>query len=331
MMKKYFTLGLSLLFLSVLVLSCKDEVVQPIGLSNMDRVAAWSQLNYTSTNALSGSNIFTTRSNALAAFGDTLAFVVGSGNYNAPENLQVWKFDAQKSNFQLQNYQLPSNRSGAVSFVLGPNLFYGLGIGTTGFSNLIYNHNSSLIWSNTFFTGAARSNAVSFVIGNKAYIGLGTNGTSYLRDFYEMDASTFVWRKIADLPGSGRTDACAFVLNGRAYVGTGYNGVNYLNDFWEYTPSSDSWMQINNIPGVERDDAVAFAFEKRGYIGTGWNNYTGILSDFYEYNPTTGKWKSAPSIQSSGRYGAVAFTQKGRAYVGCGNNAADLNDFWISK
>ncbi|MBU3661827.1 MAG: hypothetical protein FGM41_01320 [Bacteroidetes bacterium] len=331
MMKKYFTLGLSLVLLIVLVLSCKDEVVQPIGLSNMNRVASWNQLNYTSTNTLSVSNVFTKRSNALAAFDDTLAFVVGSGNYNSSENLQIWKFEAQKNNFQLQNYQLPDYRTGAVSFVVGSKLFYGLGINSSGFFNSMYRKNAGSSWSGVSFTGVARSNAVSFVIGSKAYIGLGTNGTSYLRDFYELDAITLVWRKIADLPGSGRTDACAFVLNGKAYVGTGYNGVNYLNDFWEYTPSTNTWMQISNIPGVERDDAVAFAFEKRGYIGTGWNNYTGILSDFYEYNPTTGKWKAAPIIQSSGRYGAVAFTQKGRAYVGCGNNAADLNDFWISK
>lgn len=331
MMKRYFTLILGLLFLVMLVLSCKDEVVQPVGLSNMNRVASWSRLSYTSTNTLSGSTIFTKRSNALAAFDDSLAFVVGSGNLNYSENMQVWKFDGKKNNFELQNYQVPSNRTGAVSFVLGPNLFYGLGIGTTGFSNLIYNHNSSLIWSNTFFTGAARSNAVSFVIGNKAYVGLGTNGSSYLRDFYELDGSTLVWKKIADLPGNGRTDACAFVLNGRAYVGTGYNGAYYLNDFWEYTPSSNAWIQIRSLPGVERDDAVGFAFEKRGYIGTGWNNKNGILSDFYEFNPLTGNWKSAPGIENAGRYGAVAFTQKGKAYVGSGNNAADLNDFWVSK
>lgn len=307
--------------------SCKDDLIQPEVLSNMDRVSAWRGQSY----FISGSSaVFEPRSNSVVASNDSLVFIIGSGLMGDQTSYEMWQYFPRESKMKPTYRNVPESVVGAIGFMLKGECYYGLGYAASGFRNSIY-VNRFGNWSGiATFPGNARSGSVSFVINNKAYVGLGSSGTFY-QDLYEYNPITQSWRKMTNFPGVGRSDACAFVLNGKAYVGTGYDGSHYLNDFYEFNPTTNQWIQIDNLPGVERDDAVAFAFEKRGYVGTGWNNIVGVLSDMYEFNAQTGSWREAPKFSNTGRLAAVAFTYNGKAYVGTGNNAVDLKDFWVSK
>jgi len=328
LVKKRFKFYLYFIAIITLVNSCKKDIVQPVGLSNLQALISWEKLSYSTKSPVGG---FSPRSNSSVSYDENTIYILGSGNSsNINECSEIWKFNASNNLFELMPFVTPINVSGPVSFMLDNKLYYGLGVKPGGFSNMIsYLQGSS--WKNTGFIGNPRSNSVSFVIGNKAYVGLGTDGSTYFNDFFEFDSKQMLWQKINDFPGIGRQDACAFVLQGKAYVGTGYNNGNYFKDFWQFDPAKKSWTRIEDLPAEERDDAVAFAFEKRAYVGTGWNKDIGVLPDFWEYNPITNKWRSAFGFEPKGRFGAVAFTNKGKAYVGTGNNANELNDFWVSK
>jgi len=311
-----------------LFFSCKEEIPQPVGASNMGRVSGWNQCIFD----LPQNIPFRVRSNALTCYNQANVYILGGGSLGSSTNLEVWEVKPNSRQLITGQYSLPAYLVGGISFMFQGKLHYGLGVNQNGFNNSIWVKNGINSWSEiSAFPGLGRSNAISFTIGEKTYVGLGRGAIGYHRDLYEYNPNLNSWTKMADMPGGGRTDAAVFVLNNKAYVGTGFDGTYYLKDFYAFDPSKNTWDRIPDLPGYVRDDAAAFAFEKRGYVGTGWNPVAGIMKDFYEYNALTNQWKLAPEFNTGARYGAIAFTFDGKAYVGTGNNATDMNDFFVSK
>jgi N-acetylneuraminic acid mutarotase len=312
-----------------LFFSCKEEIPQPVGASNMDRVSAWEQCIFSSSQL----NIpFKERSNATVSYNEESVFIIGGGEPGTFTNLEIWEVKPPTRKLTLLTATAPQFLSGAISFLAQGKLYYGFGLADLNYNNVIWSKTPTGSWSTiSNIPVEARSNCISFTIGTKVYVGLGRGVSGYFRDLYEFNPALNTWKKMADMPGGGRTDAAVFVLNNKAYVGTGFDGTYYLKDFYAFDPSKNTWDRIPDLPGYVRDDAVAFAFEKRGYVGTGWNPVAGVMKDFYEYNALTNQWKLAPQINTGARYGAVAFTFGGKAYVGTGNDADELNDFFVSK
>lgn len=190
-------------------------------------------------------------------------------------------------------------------------------------------------WVSRFsFNGNARSEAVTFTIGNKAYVGAGiANTAKRLKDFWEYDATTNLWRKIKTFPGDARSGAVAFSVNGKGYFGTGYNdNGEKLKDFYEYTPGanatdSGTWTRIGDFAGTARLDATGFAVGNKGYIISGDDG--SYLKDFWEFTPGgAGTWVEK-SFPGNKRRDGLAFVVGDKAYFGTGvNNNAVVSDFW---
>lgn len=191
-------------------------------------------------------------------------------------------------------------------------------------------------WVSWFsFNGNARSEAVCFTIDNKTYVGTGLNDASKrLKDFWEYNAATGLWRKVKTLPEDAvaRSGAVAFSVGGKGYVGTGYddNG-NRLKDFYEYTPGvnatdSGSWKPVADFVGTARQGATAFAIGSKGYVISGDDG--SYLKDFWEYNPAADSW-TEKAFNGNKRREGVAFVVGEKAYFGTGiNNGSIVYDFW---
>lgn len=194
-------------------------------------------------------------------------------------------------------------------------------------------------WVNRFsFNGVARSEAVSFTIGDKSYIGTGFDGRDRLRDFYEYNPTTNLWRKVKSLPddAAARSSATGFSIGNKGYVGLGYddNGVR-LNDFYEFTPptttnptDSGTWVKKANFIGTARQEATGFAIGNTGYVLGGFDG--SYLKDFYEYSPANDTWTlSNKAFPGNKRREATVFIINNKAYFGTGiNNDIPVNDFW---
>jgi len=193
-------------------------------------------------------------------------------------------------------------------------------------------------------TMASRFNAVAFVLGNKAYVGSGVSWNSntaqlkMLNDFWEFNASTGNWRKVAKLPARlpdgnvdanyGRSDAAVFVLNGRAFVGGGINSTTGLTDFWEFVPPQNdndpgSWKEAAQFKGISRKEAISFAVDGVGYYGLGYHlpekgETSGYyLNDFWAFDPVKG-WDKRTPYQGGKRSRAFGFGIGSKGYVGAG-------------
>lgn len=325
MMRLYTKIYFILILLVAGVTSCEKDPAIPEGLKSLERLGGWEKI--TPQTSAANPFLFQGRSNACAAVWGNVAYILGSSDINnTSTSMTCWKYEMSSNTLSFSS-TLPTILNGGVAFAVNGQLFYGLGLSKELYYATVSDDFESWSSAPPIFPGVPRTGAVSFTHNNKAYVGMGFDGTNYLSDLYQFDPTTFLWKKMAELPGSGRQDACVFMLDGNAYVGTGYNG-SYLKDFWRYNPETNTWSKMADLPASGRDDAVAFAFNKRAYVGTGWN-VNGIQRDFWEYNPQTNTWTTSASFQNS-RYGAVAWTLGNTAYVGLGNNGADLKDFWKS-
>jgi N-acetylneuraminic acid mutarotase len=256
------------------------------------------------------------------------------------------------------------NRSEAVVFVIGVHAYVATGIDQT---NKRYND----LWSydpvldnwiqlanmpDTSRLGAStmRSSAVAFSVGAKGYVGTGYNGFTPMRDFWEYDSASNMWRQIADFGGSARYDAVAFGILNFGYVSTGYDGANAQKDFWQYDPSVDAWTQKVSMGGDKRSAAVAFVYQDKGYITTGINSGT-LTTDFWEFDPSKTEgtsWKQLRHINNYStdtyddaytyiaRSNAAAFVIGDSVFISTGNNItlyqytygySFQNDLWIQR
>lgn len=134
----------------------------------------------------------------------------------------------------------------------------------------------------------ARYNAVCFTIGGKAYAGTGTK-TSFenrSKDFYEFDADTKAWTRIADFPGTPTSMATSFALAGKGYVAGGYTETYpapaYPNSLWQYDPIANTWKQKTAMPIAQQlTYANAFTLGSKGFV-TSKNQNTG-RQDVFAY------------------------------------------------
>ncbi|HSZ72033.1 MAG TPA: kelch repeat-containing protein [Cytophagaceae bacterium] len=248
------------------------------------------------------------------------------------------------------------NRSNAVAFGIGGNVYYGTGFsGTFRYSDFWQYNPATGFWTQLNDVpnnplGPGRSEAIGFSIesSGKGYVGLGYDGINLFKDFYEFDPAANSWTQKADFgtatpalshPPLGRYGAVAFSMGNYGYVGTGYdNGPR--NDFYKYDPSSDTWSQIAGFPGNPRMSALAFVANKRAYVGTGISTGASTLyqKDFYAYdttiNTSTGfpnGWVQKASLENGydlKRYGAAAFALNDRGYLTTGTYTSPVNTTW---
>ncbi|MDJ1467757.1 kelch repeat-containing protein [Cytophagaceae bacterium DM2B3-1] len=240
-------------------------------------------------------------------------------------------------------YQIESGyngvaRYGAVSFMIGNNVYSGLGIDKEGdrLSDFYIYNAANGYWDSVkvaSFPGVPRTGAVAFSAGGFGYVGLGYNNDTegdYLADFYKYDPTKNTWTKIKDFP-SGRQFAVAFVVNNVAYVGTGIND-NYLQDFYKYDAVNNEWLPIRTFGGSKRYGATAFTINGKGYVGLGINNAV-PQKNIYEYDPEQNTWTKKDQLTDEGDFSARSqagvFILNNKAYIFMGTSgSAQLGDIW---
>ncbi len=167
----------------------------------------------------------------------------------------------------------------------------------------------------TDFPGGPRYDAVGFSIGTKLYLGLGYGDPDvFMRDFWEWDQVTNIWKKKADFPGTLTDGAVGFSIGTKGYIetGTDYSNLHVSSEFWEYDPATDAWVEKSSIPAYfGRAYAVAFSIGTKGYIGTGnWYDGTAVsyYQDFWEWDQATNVWTQKADFPGNGRSSAVGFS-----------------------
>ncbi|MEQ9442501.1 MAG: hypothetical protein RIG62_25910 [Cyclobacteriaceae bacterium] len=218
-----------------------------------------------------------------------------------------------------------------VSFLLNEKMYVGLGRAKTfGATNEFYRYDPKKDeWKKIAnFKGKAREQAVAFTQNGKAYVGLGNSidggGGNYstLKDFWEYDPKTDVWKQIEDFPGISRAAASCMVIDENVYIGLGYNwrGYDYhLNDFWKFSAITKTWNKISNFPS-KRYNTVSFSFESKGFIVGGFNSKYQDKKDIWEYNPESNNWTKKNNSILENITNGIGFTISGKAYLGTSNS-----------
>ena len=225
-----------------------------------------------------------------------------------------------------------AGRTSAVEFVIGNEVFVGLGYNDTLVFDDFWKYSQDTEeWTEiSAFPGGDRYNAVAFTIDGKGYVGLGQSSNStYHDDFYCYDPATENWTAVESFGGVPTSLAVSFVIDNKAYVGTGTKmieeNVTYENtkDFWEYDPNTNTWTQISTFEAGVRQNANAFSINGKGYVtgGVHYDNGTTTYSDVQEYDPATDTW--VERIYADGLNlsinGAAAISFNGKGYICYGN------------
>lgn len=217
------------------------------------------------------------------------------GSTNVDRTFEIEVKEVTPPSTTLDTLRFPATaREGAVSMVIGDDLYIGLGDSTADFKDFWKYSSITKKWTQIAdFPGGERSDAVAFVVNGKGFVGTGYNKTSrtYYKDFYELDPSTDSWKKVADYSGTARRATISFVINGKAYVGTGRDASGGLKDMYAYDPTTDTWTKVADNP-LARQGAVAFTINNKGYTSSGatYDGFTDVKSDVQEYDPSTDTW-----------------------------------------
>ena len=131
------------------------------------------------------------------------------------------------------------------------------------------------------FPGTPRSFGYGVVLKEahhpKAYVGFGASDTGdRLKDWWEFDMTTHVWKELTPCPGPGRRHPSVVPVyttttgeDGTTTVrwqihvglGDGYVGSDQFtnwNDYWSYDIDGDEWTQLPNFPGSPRHHPFFF-------------------------------------------------------------------------
>ena len=153
----------------------------------------------------------------------------------------------------------------------------------------------------------------------------------FLKDLWEYNPATDIWKPKTDFPGQPRAYASAFTsypnreISGieffkRAYgdstlynagfvgLGKGDSGTvtnNLYDDFYSYKPATDSWTRIADFPASRRFGATGFSLGFLGYIVNGNDGLP--RKDYYEYNSISNTWDRLPDLPDSARYLATGW------------------------
>lgn len=231
-------------------------------------------------------------------------------------------------------------RGGAVSFVIGDDVYVGTGYDGKDALKTFYKYSLQNGWSQIAdFPGTARREAVAFEANGKGYVGTGVDDDdNRLADFYEYTPSTNTWTKVAnDFTGGARQGAVAFSINNVGYVGTGYGfqegeDRNNLKDFYKF--ENGNWTKIA-FDGEKSRNATTFVINGKAYVVSGENS----LKYVWEYDPTTvsntfNGWTSKKYLDKDNkwenvqRYEAVSFVIDNKGYIVTGKAGGFSREVW---
>jgi len=243
-------------------------------------------------------------------------------------------------------------RGGAVSFVIGDNVYVGTGYDGKDALNTFYKYSLQEGWSKIAnFPGIARREAVAFTANGKGYVGTGVDEEDQrLSDFWEYDPTNNTWTEITKdfvasaLPEEaglehGRQNAVAFSINNIGYVGTGYGfqegeDRNNLKDFYKF--EGGNWSKIA-FDGEKSRNATTFVINNKAYVVSGDNS----LKYVWEYDPaqlaaseTSNGWTSKKYLDKDNkredvqRSEAVSFVINNKGYLVTGKLGGYSREVW---
>ncbi len=127
----------------------------------------------------------------------------------------------------------------------------------------LYNEQTDT-WREQTTTGTIpveRYNGICVSNGNKVYVGGGYTYTDgKLKDFYELDTESWVWKKLSDLPKELDGLASTAMLN-MIYVYGGIDKENKKTDkLYQYNISTNTWSEKSTIVGVRETDMIPTEF-----------------------------------------------------------------------
>lgn len=127
----------------------------------------------------------------------------------------------------------------------------------------IYNEQTDT-WREQTTTGTIpveRYNGICVSNGNMVYVGGGYTYTEgKLKDFYELDTESWVWKKLSDLPKELDGPASTAMLN-MVYVYGGIDKENKKTDkLYQYNISTNTWSEKSTIVGVRETEKIPTDF-----------------------------------------------------------------------
>lgn len=237
------------------------------------------------------------RVNAIAEVVNGMAFVglgydsdFGVYQDGGSQLKDFWSYNSITDSW-MQKTSFPSDKTNAcISFVVGSDIYVGLGFNGWSFENEIWKYNTlNDTWLQLRNSPmASRAAAVSCSNGNKIFIGTGYN-TNNLNDWWEYSPDSDSWKQCRSLPDGGRQLGVAICVSDRFFVSTGRHFGGdvtdgfLFDDILEYDVSKDCWYRRGVLPGGGRENAIIFSINGTCYIGLGEND-NGILNDLWSFS-----------------------------------------------
>lgn len=269
--------------------------------------------------------------NALGFTYDDHAYIGLGFQYNGSFSRDIMAYNSASDTWTTKTTLTGSGRSGATCFVIGDQLFAGLGSDNNSiladFWKFDFGDNS---WTRVAdFTGGARTNAVSFALNGKGYTGIGyLNGYTLTKDFWEYDPAGNTWQALPDFPGGVRAGAVVLQLNDQVVVGLGGNNSGYQRDLWKFNTTDKTWTRLKDFPGTARSNSSTFTIGDQAYLACGYTTTQGYTNELWAYDFTSDTWTLKTNFGGDARTAAIGVTHNGKGYVGLGYSHYYASDIW---
>lgn len=180
----------------------------------------------------------------------------------------------------------------AVSFVIGNNVYIGLGENASGTpldDFWKYNFITEVWTSIGTFPGGKRTGAVAFSGNGNGYVTMGKdeNG-NYPNDLWAYDGNSWNSKTAPNLT----CEHSIAVVNGNdVYVGTGRFTAGYVGGIKKYNLSTNVWSTVTTAP-FSKAGTVSFILNGNIYVGTGIPPNTIPVNAFNIYNISGNSWSN---------------------------------------
>lgn len=139
-----------------------------------------------------------------------------------------------------------------------------------------------------------------------------TSSGKYLGDMWELDLTTFKWKKLLDNIASSRTNCSSVLWEREMFIFGGLDGKKLYSDLHSINIDTGKITFYDSSMIKQREKSILFVSNTSLFIWSGFNGV--IFNDMYEFNIRNQHWEVINDLEISGRRAASFVSIYGERY-----------------
>lgn len=283
------------------------------------------------------------------------AYIIGGELAGGQTTNEMWQFSAQTNTWQMRKSFPGTIRSGAVGFIIGNKIYYGLGnapnLLSTQFRDWWEYDTSTDQWTQKKdYPGPLRSTSIAFAFQSSGMVTFGTTWSSgaggsffgiLIRSIYRYTASNDTWSYIGEFPTNIGAPIGSFRLQGIGFI------LLSNRELWRIDLQSANWGKLTNLPtDIIINQSVpittttgiseAVSITNVGFYGLPFinNSNPSYSKQWWQYSQVNNSWALLPSSNIDNRHNCISFSLGEKIYIlggqrtTQGGGVTNLKDWW---